>query len=236
MSKCKDITNFKFNRLTAIKFEYKKKNIHYWSFKCDCGKIIIARKNAVTSGIQKSCGCLQKEKVSKKGCNEFIIKENYAIMIVERLKQKIEVLLDKEDVERVKNIGRWHALYDKTLKTPSYYICNRGGRSTKKRRGIRLHRYIMNCPDDMVVDHINHNTLDNRKQNLKICTQFDNQQNLRSKVCEQTGVYQRKKTGLWVANITKNKKRFYKEFKTKKEAILKRKEWEKELYNKGGDD
>ena len=39
----------------------------------------------------------------------------------------------------------------------------------------------MNPPDNLVVDHRNHNGLDNRKQNLKVCTQKENMQNLRNK-------------------------------------------------------
>ena len=41
----------------------------------------------------------------------------------------------------------------------------------------RLHRLIMKAPKGMVVDHLNHNKLDNRKKNLRVCTQRQNSQN-----------------------------------------------------------
>src|SRR4051812_4865152 len=37
-----------------------------------------------------------------------------------------------------------------------------------------LHRYLTKCPQGMVVDHINHKTLDNRKANLRVCTTQQN--------------------------------------------------------------
>ena len=40
-----------------------------------------------------------------------------------------------------------------------------------------LHREIMNCPKDKMIDHINHDTLDNRKSNLRIVTNSQNQYN-----------------------------------------------------------
>lgn len=42
---------------------------------------------------------------------------------------------------------------------------------------LYLHRLITNCPEDMVVDHINGDSLDNRTINLRICTKLQNQYN-----------------------------------------------------------
>ncbi len=41
----------------------------------------------------------------------------------------------------------------------------------------QLHRVITNAPRDKQVDHINGNTLDNRRCNLRICTASDNMKN-----------------------------------------------------------
>jgi hypothetical protein len=45
------------------------------------------------------------------------------------------------------------------------------------RRTIALAREIMQCPQGLKVDHINHDTLDNRRENLRIVTESQNQQN-----------------------------------------------------------
>lgn len=39
---------------------------------------------------------------------------------------------------------------------------------------IQLHRLVSGCPPDMVVDHINFDTLDNRKCNLRVCSRAEN--------------------------------------------------------------
>lgn len=42
---------------------------------------------------------------------------------------------------------------------------------------IQMHRLILTPPDDMVVDHINHNGLDNRRVNIRVTTQKVNSNN-----------------------------------------------------------
>jgi len=42
---------------------------------------------------------------------------------------------------------------------------------------VRMHREIMQPPPGALVDHINHNTLDNRRSNLRIATHSENLQN-----------------------------------------------------------
>jgi len=41
----------------------------------------------------------------------------------------------------------------------------------------RMHRFIMNTPEGMDTDHINHNRIDNKKSNLRVCTRSQNQFN-----------------------------------------------------------
>lgn len=64
-----------------------------------------------------------------------------------------------------------------------------------KRRGpttLRLHRFIfelngMKIPEGYEVDHINHNTLDNRKSNLRLVTRGENNANMRKRKDNTTG-------------------------------------------------
>lgn len=140
--------------------------------------------------------------------NTIIEKEDYAEMhILNRKKEEFVFLIDKEDIDKILDY-RWYA---KTSKGVPYAQCS---------NGLRLHRYIMNCPEDMVIDHINHNTLDNRKQNLRICTIKENTQNLSMPISNKSGYMNIHKRGnKWSLKITRDFKTFRKSFKEIEDAI-----------------
>jgi hypothetical protein len=75
-----------------------------------------------------------------------------------------------------------------------------------------LHRYITNCPLDKVVDHINGNTLDNRQENLRICTRAENCRNIKRSgkyTNPYKGVYYNKQNKRWRAQIKVNSEKIY---------------------------
>lgn len=109
-------------------------------------------------------------------------------------------LVDDEDYDRVveavtkyrkdgtlyKNTGKWYA----TNHNPGgkYYAVNGS-------RDKLIHRVVMHAPKGMDVDHINGDPLDNRKENLRICTRSENCRNKKVRADSKSGfkgVYQTK--------------------------------------------
>ena len=79
----------------------------------------------------------------------------------------------------------------------------------KKQTTIGMHRLIMNPPQNMQIDHIDHNGLNNQRDNLRIVTSQQNLMNkLKRKNCSSIfkGVHWNKRDKKWVAQIGINKK------------------------------
>jgi len=76
-------------------------------------------------------------------------------------------------------------------------------RSAVKGKGIWMHRLIMNPPAGMVVDHIDGNSLNNKRENLRICTARQNSYNRKGygTASKYKGVHWNKSTKRWVAVI-----------------------------------
>ena len=103
-----------------------------------------------------------------------------------------------------------------------------------QKRFVRFHRIIMHALPGQVVDHINKNRADNRKQNLRCCDRAENIRNrglYSTNTSGVTGVFYDNQRGKWVASITFNNKRhLLGRFETKEGAVEARIRKELELF------
>lgn len=118
-----------------------------------------------------------------------------------------KVLIDDEDYEKVSS-KVWNRMGTKD--GPLVYFSTYMTYPNNLRRSISLHRYIMNCTigDGLYIDHINNNTLDNRKANLQVVSPTENVRKRhigKSNTSGYKGVYKQiNKNGdtVWIAQIT----------------------------------
>lgn len=107
-------------------------------------------------------------------------------------------IVDDEDFELVSRY-KWHTMASKDKS--HIYAASR----------LRMHRLIIDAPPDMFVDHINGDTLDNRRCNLRLCTNAQNQQNTGSRggSSRYKGVSFNKKSGKWIGAFLFEGRRYY---------------------------
>jgi hypothetical protein len=82
---------------------------------------------------------------------------------------------------------------------------------SEKGRTIRMHRQIMGAARGEVVDHINHNGLDNRRSNLRVCSQAENMRNRRGwggRTSRYKGVSYLRRSDTWQAVIVCEGRRY----------------------------
>lgn len=186
-----------------------------WLCECQCNNKTLRkiRADILKRGDSKSCGCLQKNKYDLTG--------EYGIGWTLKNQQ---FYFDLEDYDKIKDYT-WH--YDKDK-----YVCacckNPDGTDTT----IKMHRIIMNLLDekDLDPDHIKHINYDNRKSQLRIVTQNQNNYNTKIPINNTSGckgVSFNKEKKKYEAYIKVNKKKIclgY--FSDLKDAIKARKEAE----------
>lgn len=133
------------------------------------------------------------------------------------------ILLDPEDTH-ILNKYSWCISTGYVRRCEHVYI----DKNKYSTRVIYLHRHLMNAIKGQVVDHINGNPLDNRKENLRIVTQQINTRNKRSSkgsTSKYVGVYYHKQNKRWAIQIRIDGKVIsFPTYKTEEEA--------KEIRNK----
>ena len=113
------------------------------------------------------------------------------------------VVVDSEDIEKIMALSPWR----KHGGSRNQYFQHSMARPSRDH--ILLHRFIINAKLGEEVDHINGDTLDNRKANLRICSHAQNQRNMKKKNTNTSGfkgVSLDKQKTRWRARITINGK------------------------------
>jgi HNH endonuclease len=129
--------------------------------------------------------------------NNYRINNETAVIEVSSKGVTYEVLIDIEDIDKIGNrtVG---------------IVANGYSGYRSRGKATYLHRLLTNCPAGKIVDHINGNKYDNRKENLRVCTHKENNRNIANK-------YDHGKSGVrnvhwndpnkcWTVKITVNNK------------------------------
>lgn len=118
--------------------------------------------------------------------------------------------VDDEDFEFL-NKWKWCGLKIRNCIYAGRSVIGADGRKST----ILMHREVLNAPVGMVCDHINHDGLDNRRENLRACTAQQNGRNSRKERGSSSiykGVFLVKESGKFGAKLCSNGKIVYQAF------------------------
>lgn len=163
--------------------------------------------------------------------NKYVVKgEVTTIFVKSKHLGEVEVLIDTEDLELLENLNNTWCVHS-NRKMSKFYINGYHRLENGRPRLIHLHRYILNAPKGKVVDHLNGNTFDNRKANLRVVTQNENSKNQtkmnKNNKSGVTGVCWDRKKEKWRAKVGYNGKHIflglYEKLEDAKSAVEKKK-------------
>ncbi len=137
------------------------------------------------------------------------------------LTQGLTTIVDDEDFESLARF-KWYAWFNKGS---PYAARDSRINEGRRRHRIHMHRVIAGTPKGLETDHKNHDTLDNRRENLRTCTHSQNMANQHNQSRKSTlssrfkGVSWNSERQCWRANIRiDGRTRFLGQFDDEKDA------------------
>ena len=170
-----------------------------WHCRCVCGNESVFQQRHLRSGHSKSCGCLRfyprtdTPPTPVSGC------------VWVPLSQGLFTNVDEPDYALISN----HTWYAAKERRRVYARRNSRGGPTKF---VKMHRTIAGAPVGVEVDHINGNGLDNRRANLRLCSNPENTRNQGLSIANTSGfkgVTWRRKECCWRAQIGHDRANIY---------------------------
>lgn len=216
----KDLTGQRFGRWTVLApIGRAKSRFIIWYCRCDCGAHKGVLTNRLKSGQSKSCGCYNVDRAREltikrntKGFNKYVTVGNSTGLVLTSKEGYVKgmAVIDTEDLDLV-NSCRWFA--------------DRNG-YIKNSVDVYMSRVLMsealNSKTHLTVDHKDHNRFNNRKENLRVCTQRQNMANMvlpKDNTSGYKGVHYDKNRKKYQASIGVNgKKKYLGRFNDPKEA------------------
>lgn len=153
--------------------------------------------------------------------NRYILCDDYYTMCVQYKNMWYEFQIDVDDYDKV-SMRHWRTSHKKNK---VYAVSG----SKAKQNVVYLHNYILEYSyiPGFEVDHIDGNSFNNRKANLRICTRLENIQNSRVRIDSKIGIRgisYAKKRNTYVVDFAFNKQRYYfPNWRTLEEAVYCRK-------------
>ena len=215
-----DLTGQKFGKLTVVergpnKYDLSGKQRTRWWCSCSCNNpmLVLVQSDCLIGGFTKTCGCGTVDRgLARRLTNRYEFRDDFVIGYTQKGRP---FFISTEDYDKVKEYC-W-------VESQGYLV-------TRMRDGklMPLHRFILDAPDGMFVDHINHDCSDDRRCNLRIVDPLRSLWNRKTDIrnqCGVKGVYQSR--GRWIARINVNKKNItLGSFDTLEEAAAARREAE----------
>lgn len=220
--KYKDLLGLVFGELTVLRLHERGSAGKHciWECVCSCGEITYTPSSDLIRGHTKSCGHLTSIIASKthKKYNEYILEEDF---YYGKISDNIYFLIDKNDYNKVKD-------YKWTL--DDGYVCSHDFSDNFKK--IRMHRFVLGALSGQIVDHVNRNKLDNRKDNLRLVNHEQNSRNISISKANKTGIIGVSKAENNAWRVTIQGKSFGKRYRNFEDAVFKRLSLEMEIFGK----
>ena len=224
-----DITGQRFGKLVAVKRGSKQFEAYLWWYRCDCGAAVERRPSLVAKAAARgNSGPMCNLCVS---ANSFLVDKGVVSIDISTDKHtSVTAIIDENDADLVLDgVSRWHARLE-----PNGMLY-----ASRKFQKQTMHRLIMGFPEGMEIDHINGNSLDNRRANLRAVTRRENARNTKrgkNNKTGVTGVFENKSGNFITYAMVKNKNTYLGTYQTLEEAaaIRLRAERENEYHKNHG--
>lgn len=107
--------------------------------------------------------------------NKYRVEGEKCFIEIDSKHGKMTAVIDAEDMPRARALQWFICKTGESL----FYVKGKIGFGNKGKFLVGLHQLIMSFPEGMVIDHMNHDTLNNTKENLRAATAEQNSFNAR---------------------------------------------------------